>query len=155
VTHQPKTSHLLHTYPNARVGPIGRVRLIRQHDDQGPCFPGLAAENVNRERTARKKLAWLCSGGPAAQARSGASAAGQGAQAAALHPPGDCPDAAEGNQHPGPGDPAPGVGFEMVNVTVDAAAPLPCVAVQADEKGPTTMGLLRLAVVWVDVQGIE
>jgi hypothetical protein len=69
-------------------------------------------------------------------------------------PPGDCPDAAEGNQHPGPGDTAPGVGFEMVNVTVDAAAPLSCVEVQVVETGTTTMGLLRLAVVWDDVQGI-
>jgi hypothetical protein len=47
----------MHTYPNTRLGPIGRVRRIRQHVDQGPCFPGLDAENVIRGRTARKKLA--------------------------------------------------------------------------------------------------
>jgi hypothetical protein len=47
----------MHTYLNARLGPIGRVRLIRQQLNQGRCLAGLAAENVIRERTARKKLA--------------------------------------------------------------------------------------------------
>ncbi|MCP9901175.1 hypothetical protein KBZ12_12090 [Cyanobium sp. Cruz CV13-4-11] len=47
----------MHTYPNARLGPIGRVRLIRQQLDQGRCLAGLAAENGISARTARKKLA--------------------------------------------------------------------------------------------------
>jgi transposase-like protein len=58
----------MHTYPNARLTPIGRERLIRQHLDQGRCLAELAAENGISERTARKWLARFRSGRPSALA---------------------------------------------------------------------------------------
>ena len=58
----------MHTHPNARLTPIGRERLIRQHLDQDRCLAELAAEHGISERTARKWLARFRSGGQAALA---------------------------------------------------------------------------------------
>jgi hypothetical protein len=54
----------MHTQPNARLTPIGRERLVRQHLDEGRSLPQLAADHGISERTARKWLARFCSGGP-------------------------------------------------------------------------------------------
>ncbi len=58
----------MHTHPNARLTPIGRERLIRQHLDEGRSLAQLAADHGISERTARKWLARFRSGGPAALA---------------------------------------------------------------------------------------
>jgi transposase-like protein len=58
----------MHTHPNARLTPIGRERLIRQHLDEGTGLAQLAAGHGISERTARKWLARFRSGGPAALA---------------------------------------------------------------------------------------
>ncbi len=58
----------MHTHPNARLTPIGRERLIRQHLDEGRSLAQLAADNGISERTARKWLARFRSGGPSALA---------------------------------------------------------------------------------------
>ncbi len=55
-----------HAYtPFARLTPIGRQCLIRQHLDQDRCLAELAAENNISERTARTRLArqrpWVAS----------------------------------------------------------------------------------------------
>jgi hypothetical protein len=58
----------MHTQPNARLTPIDRKCLIRQHLDQDRCLAALAAENGISERTARKWLTRFRSGEPAAMA---------------------------------------------------------------------------------------
>ena len=58
----------MHTHPNARLTPIGRERLIRQHLEEGRSLAQLAADHGISERTARKWLARFRSGGPAALA---------------------------------------------------------------------------------------
>ena len=58
----------MHTHPNARLTPIGRERLIRQHLDEGRSLVQLAGEHGISERTARKRLARFRAGGPAALA---------------------------------------------------------------------------------------
>ena len=58
----------MHTHPNARLTPIGRERLIRQHLDHSRSLAELASEHGISERTARKWLARFRSGGPAALA---------------------------------------------------------------------------------------
>ncbi|WP_322773960.1 leucine zipper domain-containing protein [Synechococcus sp. CBW1107] len=100
----------MHTHPNARLTPIGRERLIRQHLNQGRCLAELAAESCISERTARKWLARFRSGGLAALhwRIDAATAAGRGAQAPALRPQEDRQVAAGADQHPGQGDAAPG-----------------------------------------------
>ncbi len=56
----------MHAHPNARLTPIGRERLIRQHLDQSRKLAELASEHGISERTARKWLARFRSGGSAA-----------------------------------------------------------------------------------------
>ncbi|WP_231594727.1 leucine zipper domain-containing protein [Synechococcus sp. CBW1107] len=58
----------MHTHPNARLTPIGRERLIRQHLDEDRNLAQLAADHGISERTARKWLARFRSGGLAALA---------------------------------------------------------------------------------------
>jgi transposase-like protein len=58
----------MHTHPNARLTPIGRERLIRQHLDEGRSLAQLAGEHGISERTARKWLTPFRSGGPTALA---------------------------------------------------------------------------------------
>ena len=58
----------MHTHPNARLTPIGRERLIRQHLNEGRSLAQLAADHGISERTARKWLARFRSGGPTALA---------------------------------------------------------------------------------------
>ncbi|WP_254973447.1 leucine zipper domain-containing protein [Cyanobium sp. Candia 9D4] len=56
------------THPNARLTPIGRERLIRQHLDEGMSLAQLAGEHGIGERTARKWLARFRLRGPTALA---------------------------------------------------------------------------------------
>ena len=58
----------MHTHPNARLTPIGRERLIRQHLDEGRSLTQLAIEHGISERTARKWLARFRDGGLASLA---------------------------------------------------------------------------------------
>ncbi len=58
----------MHTHPNARLTPMGRERLIRQHLEEGRSLAQLAADHGISERTARQRLARFRSGGPAALA---------------------------------------------------------------------------------------
>ena len=58
----------MHTHPNARLTPIGRERLIRQHLEEGRSLAQLAGRHGINERTARKWLARFRSGGPMALA---------------------------------------------------------------------------------------
>ena len=44
----------MHTHSNARLTPIGREQLIRQHLDEGRSLAELAVEHGISERTARK-----------------------------------------------------------------------------------------------------
>lgn len=53
----------MHTHPNARLTPLGRERLLRQHIDHGEPLPALAAQAGISLRTAYKWLARYRSGG--------------------------------------------------------------------------------------------
>lgn len=66
-TAQDLTPHA-YTPHNARLTPIGRERLIRQHLDEDRNLAQLAADHGISERTARKWLARFRSGGLAALA---------------------------------------------------------------------------------------
>jgi transposase len=58
----------MHAQPNARLTPIGRERLIRQHLNEGMSLAQPAAIHGISERTVRKWLARFRSGGPTALA---------------------------------------------------------------------------------------
>lgn len=47
----------MHTHPNARLTPLGRERLLRQHIDHGEPLPALATQAGISLRTAYKWLA--------------------------------------------------------------------------------------------------
>ena len=56
----------MHTYPNARLTPLGRERFLRRHIDHGADLTLLAAQAGISARTAYKWLARYRSGGTAA-----------------------------------------------------------------------------------------
>ncbi|WP_216905516.1 leucine zipper domain-containing protein [Synechococcus sp. CCY 0621] len=58
----------MHTHPNARLTPIGRERLIRQHLEKGRSLAPLGADHAISDSTARQWLARFRSDGPTALA---------------------------------------------------------------------------------------
>ena len=105
-------------HPNARLTPIGRERLIRQHLDEDTSLAQLAAGHVSANAPSASgwrafvqagQRHWRIERAPhkAADARSAATAAGRGPQAPAWHPPENRQVAAGADQQPGPGDAPP------------------------------------------------
>ncbi len=112
----------MYPHPNARLTPIARERLIRQHLNEGRSLAQLATDHGITDRTYGQQVVGTvplrrangtggltkCSPHPGADTRSAAAAAGCGLQAPALHPPEDRPAADATDHHPGQGDAAPG-----------------------------------------------